>query len=166
MRYLRSFLLLFVFPSAVLSSANCRRDVSAAEIAEQPSVSAAANVAPSGPRIDEPAFTLSLTTNAPCSVDKSGVALLELKAKRPHHVNQEYPHKFRLKPTDGITFPNSTLARDAMTLEPMAISLKVPFTPTRSGTLTISGEFAFSLCTADRCLIEKRTLSTEIRVQK
>ena len=166
MRYPKSFLLLLVLPTAALSSANCRRDVSAAEIVGPPSESAAVNVAPVGPRVDEPAFTLSFTTNAPYSVGKAGLVLLELKAKSPHHVNQEYPHKLKLNPADGITFPNSILARDAMSLEPMAVSLKVPFTPTRSGTLTISGEFAFSLCTADRCLIEKRALSTEIRVQK
>ncbi len=165
MRYIRSCLLVSFFPAAALLSANCRRDVSAAEISERSPEAANANVASSGPRVDESAFTLSLAPGAPYSAGVAGVLLLELKAKAPHHVNQEYPHKLKLKPTDGVTFPNSTLTRDAMKLEAMAVSLKVPFTPTRSGALTISGEFAFSLCTADRCLIEKRALSTEIQVR-
>jgi hypothetical protein len=88
-----------------------------------------------------------------------------LKAKAPHHVNQEYPHKLKLKPVDGISFPNPTLARDAMTLEPMAIVLRVPLKPTRAGVFKVEGEFAFSLCTADRCLIEKRSLISEIKVK-
>lgn len=161
MKYYRHIPKVLALSTVALLLAGCRSEVSAAENSNQQAVSVPA----AAPSFDEPAFSLTLSKTGSYSAGNSGTLMLELKAKAPHHVNQEYPHKFKLKPVDGISFPNPTLARDAMTVEPMAIVLRVPLKPTRTGIFKVEGDFAFSLCTADRCLIEKRTLASEIEVR-
>ena len=165
MRYFQSIPKVLALSIGVLLLAGCRGEVSAAEssIKHTESVGVAATATASS--FDEPAFSVSLSKSGTYSAGNSGILMLELQAKAPHHVNQEYPHKFKLKPVDGISFPNPTLARDAMTVQPMAIVLRVPLKPMHKGAFKVEGEFAFSLCTADRCLIEKRSLVAEIEAQ-
>ena len=153
--------------SAIVASTACRREVSAAEISPGSSVAAASGPGvntPASAQFDEGAFSLKLEARAPYKVGKPGVVVLQLRAKEPHHINQEYPHKLKLKATDGVAFPQSVLGKDAMKIATMSAELSVPFTPSKSGEFSIGGDFAFSLCTSDRCLMEKRTLAVAINV--
>jgi hypothetical protein len=55
-------------------------------------------------------------------------------------------------------------SRDAIRLEEKSASMKVDFTPESSGDKSVSGTFSFSLCSAERCLVEKRDLATTLPV--
>lgn len=152
---------------ALAASSACRREVSAAEIDPGAGVTGASGpgaAAPPSALFDEGAFSLKLETRPPYEVGKPGVVVLQLRAKEPHHINQEYPHKLKLKATEGLTFPQSVLGKDAMKIATMSAELSVPFTPSKSGAFSIGGDFAFSLCTSDRCLMEKRALAVAINV--
>ncbi len=163
MRNIRFSILPFVITALLLAS--CRSEVSAAQGSATASPPSGTAGLASAPSFDEPGFSLRFISAEPYAVGKTGALRIELKAKAPYHVNQEYPHKFKLKPSDAVEFPNQNFGRDSMTVEQMSVGLNVPLKPTRVGMAKLEGEFAFSLCTADRCLIEKRTLATEIRVQ-
>ncbi len=131
------------------------------------SAPAASDPAPSAPisaQFDEASFGLRIEPDGPCAVDKPCVASVHLVAKGAHHVNQEYPHKLKLRSVEGVTYPQPVMGRESMKIEAARIDFTVPFTPNRAGKLTIGGEFAFSLCTADRCLIEKRLLALDVQV--
>ncbi len=154
---------------ALIANVACRREVSAAEMNEGTSVSAASGPganAPPAAQFDESAFSLKMDPRVPYEVGKPGVVVVQLKAKAPHHINQEYPHKLKLKASEGVTYPQPVLSREAMKIAPMLAELTVPFTPNRSGMLAIGGDFAFSLCTTDRCLMEKRPLAVSINVNE
>lgn len=150
---------------------NCRRDVSAAETAAPsvgtPSEQAQPNAVnhKAAQQFDEPAFTLTISPSGVCAAGSDCSAQVELKAKGAHHVNQEYPHKFKLNPVAGLTFPKATLTKDAMTLGESTLTLKVTFRSEQKGLYSLGGELAFSLCTADRCLIEKRELVMPVEVR-
>jgi hypothetical protein len=101
---------------------------------------------------------------AACLASQPCAVVVTLTARGPHHVNQEYPHKLKLKYTDGVTYAKPAIARESMKIDSAQAQFSVPFTPTRSGKVTVGGDFAFSLCTADRCLIEKRILALDIQV--
>lgn len=153
--------------SALVFSTACRREVSAAEMDRGSAVSEVSGPganAPVSSQFEEAAFSLKLEPRTPYGVGKPGEVVLQLKAKEPHHINQEYPHKLKLKATDGVAFPQTVLGRDAMKIATMSAELSVPFTPAKTGTYSIGGDFAFSLCTADRCLMEKRALAVAINV--
>jgi hypothetical protein len=155
----------FAFVLGGLLSASCRRDVSAAEGSTPQSQSEGVAAPAAASKFDEAAFSLEFSRVGAYSAGNTGLLRVELKAKAPHHVNQEYPHKLKLKPVDGVEFETMTFARDSMSVEPMSIVLRVPVKPSRAGQYKIQGDFAFSLCTADRCLIEKRTLQVDIQAQ-
>jgi hypothetical protein len=143
----------------------CRRDVSAAEMtpgASAPAASEPGASSPASAQFDEAAFSLRIEPSGPYAVGKPCLASVHLAAKGAHHVNQEYPHKFKLRSEEGVRYPQPVVGRESMKIEAKRADFTVPFTPSRTGKLTISGEFAFSLCTADRCLIEKRSLALDV----
>jgi hypothetical protein len=43
--------------------------------------------------------------------------------------------------------------------------MPVSFTPDAAGKRTVAGQFAFSVCTEDKCLMEKRDLSLDVTVE-
>jgi hypothetical protein len=54
--------------------------------------------------------------------------------------------------------------KEALTLEEKRATMKLDLTPERKGEQTVRGVFAFSLCSAERCLVEKRELEMKIPV--
>jgi len=117
-------------------------------------------------KFSDAAFELSL--EAPKGSVKAGQAgALEvvLTAKAPFHVNDKYPIKLKLKETPGVKYENLTIGKDAVKLEAMKAVMPVSFTPDAAGKRTIAGQFAFSVCTEDKCLMEKRDLLLEVAVE-
>ena len=99
---------------------------------------------------------------------EAAVALIRLTARAGHHVNLEYPASFR---PDGAATARFSGPRVALAVgqrlpcagrpgETCQATLGLPFTPV-AGPVRISGTVAFSVCTADRCLIEKVALAAE-----
>jgi hypothetical protein len=75
-------------------------------------------------------------------------------------VSLEAP-KLKLKETPGVKYENLTIGKDAVKLENMKAVVPVSFTP-EAGKRTIAGTLAFSVCTDDKCLMEKQELALEV----
>ncbi|HEY4157061.1 MAG TPA: hypothetical protein VGM29_03150, partial [Polyangiaceae bacterium] len=110
-------------------------------------------------------FDLSLSPKGAYSSGQAGEADIVLVAKAPYHVNDKYPYKFKLKESPGLTFPNLVIAKDAVKLEAMKAEIPVAFTPQGAGKKVVAGQLSFSVCTADKCQIEKRELALDIDVK-
>jgi hypothetical protein len=126
----------------------------------------AAAAATGSAKFSDAAFELSL--EAPKGSVKAGQAgALEvvLTAKAPFHVNDKYPIKLKLKETPGVKYENLTIGKDAVKLEAMKAVMPVSFTPDGAGKRTVAGQFAFSVCTEDKCLMEKRDLLLDVNVE-
>lgn len=81
-----------------------------------------------------------------------------------YHVNQEYPYKFKMGTAPaGVTYPEAVV-RSVSRTEKRA-TMPIPFTPDASGTATISGECALSVCTDSNCVIEKVPLSVTVKIE-
>lgn len=117
-------------------------------------------------------FTVSFT-GTPATVGDAARLSLRLVATEGFHVNADYPVNFVPDQSTAVTFdaarvplkdsaaktpcPGSaedTCALDAI-LSPKAVT---------AGTHRVSGVFAFSVCSADQCLIEKEPVSLELVV--
>lgn len=114
---------------------------------------------------DEASFSLNLRSDGDYRVGKQGEAQVELVAKSPYKVNQEYPHKLKLEPSEAIEYAATTLGKDALELHEKRAFLRLKLTPKSTGKQKIQGRFSFSVCTAERCLVEKRDLTLEIHVK-
>jgi hypothetical protein len=136
----------------------------ATELAPAPAAAEAAATGVS--KVSDAAFDLSL--DAPKVALKAGQAgLVEvvLVAKAPFHVNDKYPIKLKLKETPGIKYDNLIIGKDAAKVEQMKAVVPVSFTPDAAGKRSVAGQLSFSVCTEDKCLMEKRDLALDVAVE-
>jgi len=110
------------------------------------------------------AFSTWLQAAAPAKAGAPVELEVVLTAKPPYHCNAEYPHKFKLNAAPGLSFPAETVK--GMRVTPERSVLAVPVTATSAGKANISGTLSFSVCTEERCLVEKRDLTLALDVQQ
>jgi hypothetical protein len=116
-------------------------------------------------RYDEAKFTVEARPSGNYAAGKEGALEIVLDAKPPFHTNQQYPYKFKAKEAPGVKFAQPVVGKDAAKLEPQRLTMRVPFTPDGAGQRTVSGQFAFSVCTDETCLMEKRDLALVVDVK-
>ena len=126
------------------------------------SAAAAEPAAPAASKYSEAGFDLVLQPKGAYTSGQAGEAEIVLSAKAPFHVNDKYPYKFKLKEAPGLKFANLVVAKDLVKLEPARATVPVAFTPESAGKHTIAGQLSFSVCTEDKCMIEKRELALDI----
>jgi hypothetical protein len=136
----------------------------AAEPAPAAAESAAAPNAAAQSKYSEAGFDLVLQPKGDYASGKAAEADVVLSAKPPYHVNDKYPYKFKLKEAPGLAFANMIVTKDLVKFEPARATVPVAFTPS-AGKHTLSGQLSFSVCTADKCMIEKRDLALEIEAK-
>ncbi len=115
-------------------------------------------------------YEVSLTAKGPWTAGQESSAALIVKATSGYHVNPEYPVTFKPEGFEAVKFgaervqlsagtktPCAEKAEDACTVEfPLAV------TPEKAGPGKVAGVLAFSVCSAEKCLIEKVTLTLPI----
>jgi len=142
----------------------------AASAAEAPAAAPAGEAEPGGAlpaadkKFSEVSFDLEIKPKGNYTVGQGAELEVVLAAKDPYHVNDKYPFKLKLEDTDGITYADKVVKKDAVKLEAKRAVMTVKFTPASKGKKHIAGQFAFSICTAERCLIEKRDLALDVNV--
>jgi hypothetical protein len=116
-------------------------------------------------RYDEAKFAIVAQPSGAYAAGKEGAIEVVLDAKPPFHVNQQYPYKFKAKDAPGVKFAQPVVGKDQAKLETQRMTMRVPFTPDAAGQRTVSGQFLFSVCTDETCLMEKRDLSLVVDVK-
>jgi hypothetical protein len=115
-------------------------------------------------KVSEPNFDLSIEPKGDFKSGQAATVEIVLLAKGPFKVNDKYPYKFKVKEGAGVKYPGAVI-KDGVKLEKTRAVLPVPFTPESAGKKQIAGRFDFSVCTPERCLIEKRELALAIDVK-
>jgi hypothetical protein len=115
-------------------------------------------------QIDEPNFELTIKPAGAIAAGQPSRAEIVLLAKEPFHVNQSYPYKFKPKQAEGLKTDKPVFSSEAVKLEEKRAVMTVGFTPQGGGKKTLAGQFSFSVCTDDKCLIEKRDLALDLDV--
>jgi hypothetical protein len=144
----------------------CHRGESeqAAASGAAPAAPAAAASAEAKAEYHEETFDLTLRPVGALAAGTQGSVEIQLSAKAGYHCNDKYPYKFKVGDSSGMKFAAPVFTKDALTLEEKRATMKVDLTPETKGEQTIRGVFAFSLCSAERCLVEKRELEAKIPV--
>ncbi len=112
----------------------------------------------------EATFDLKIQPKGAYKVGQPGEAEVVLSAKGPYKCNDKYPYKLKLDDAAGLKFPDKVIKKEAVKLEKTKAVMTVAFTPESAGSKTLGGLFSFSVCTDDKCLIEKRKLALDIKV--
>lgn len=114
------------------------------------------------PSYKEEAFSLSLEAPPAVSSGKEAAFKVILTAAGGYKVNDEYPLKFQFAETANVRPKKSTVRKEDAVLEKQRAELPLPVTIESPGKHKVSGTLSFSVCTDERCLIEKRDLSVEV----
>jgi len=139
---------------AVPSDAAAAKSPAAAEVAAAP--------ATGKPKYDEEAFELSLTGPAAVKVGETASYTVTLAAKNGYKVNAEYPVKFKFVADPTVLPQKETLTREDAQVEKTKVQIPAQIVVKQPGAHLIGGKLSFSVCTEERCLIEKRDLALPV----
>jgi hypothetical protein len=130
--------------------------------ADAPKAAAGATV--QGTAVTEEPFSIWLQAASPIAAGTPATVEAVLVAKPPYHCNAEYPHKFKLGAAPaGLSYPEATVKGMKVTAERSVLS--IPVQAQAAGKATVSGTLSFSVCTDERCLVEKRELALNLEVK-
>lgn len=118
-------------------------------------------------------FELAFSGAGPFFAGKQAVVAITLTAKAGFHVNPEYPVSFKPEGFEAVKFAGDRVPLTAGSKTPCAekaedacqVEFPLPLTPEKAGAAKIAGVLGFSVCSADKCLIEKEPLTLAIKVE-
>lgn len=146
------------------AAADTRPTVAAASAAVAPA--APPTGAATGPaKIAEDNFDLELASVGAWSAGQRGEVSVTLRAKGSFHCNKDYPYKLTLADTPDVEFESNPVTKEAAKIDEKVTVVTFGVKPRSAGKKKIGGKFAFSICTDDKCLIEKRDLSVDVDVK-
>jgi hypothetical protein len=117
-----------------------------------------------GPVVANGPFSTWLEGTGPYRPGVVGTVRAVLTAQPPYKCNAEYPYKFTLDaPPSELSYPKLTVSGG--NIDPKRSVLTIQVEPQASGPATVSGTLRFSVCTEDRCLVEKQRLTVQLDVE-
>jgi hypothetical protein len=146
-------------PEQSPAAANAAQETTAA-----PPSAEAPQAAPAQSQYDEANFELRIVPAGDVKAGQASQAEITLVAKGPFKVNQSYPYKFKVGQAEGLKTEKPVVSSEALKLEEKRAVMNVAFTADKPGKGRLLGQFSFSVCTDDKCLIEKRNLSLDMNV--
>jgi hypothetical protein len=123
---------------------------------------------PAPSRAEAPPWAVSLELPTPLRPGVAATATIRLTSRAGHHVNLEYPAAFKPDDRSTVTFSGARVPLTVAASSPCPgragetceVALALPFTPGK-GRSRLSGTALFSVCTVERCLIERIALSAD-----
>ena len=106
-------------------------------------------------------YSVSISAPSPVRAGETAAASVVLHAKSPFHCNPKYPYKLALD-AGSVSFPSNPVR--GMNVSEKTATMSVPFTPSSAGRATVSGTLSFSVCTEDKCMIEKSKVAVSVDV--
>jgi hypothetical protein len=122
---------------------------------------------------DAQPFAASLAPQATYTSGLPGIAVASVVAREGFHVNPDYPVAFKPAAESTVKFGGDRVPLDdgrktpcaAKTEDACQVDFDLPFVAGEAGSNQVRGVLAFSVCSADKCLIEKMPLTLAIDVR-
>jgi hypothetical protein len=138
-----------------LALAGCKKDEAPAPVAPPAAKNSGA--------METDTYALAITSAGAWKAGAEGAATIRVTAKPPLHVNPEYPVSFKPEGSEGVSFGKDKLPLTASTKMPCAskaedtCTAEFPLIATaeKAGAAKLAGTLSFSVCSDDKCLIEK-----------
>jgi hypothetical protein len=107
-------------------------------------------------------YKVTLTAPGNFVVGQAGLLQVQLEPLAPYKCNDQYPYRFKLVANPAAEFPQPVVSQAEVSAR--LVTLALPFTPKAPGNLRIAGEFSFSVCTEEKCLVQKVALDVVVVV--
>ena len=113
--------------------------------------------------------------NSACRVGAECTVALRLEAQGGFHVNKEYPYKFKANDASGVEFLGKDPANKTMFSKAAGDfsldannekvgTMTVRFKPSARGSVSISGVFKLSVCSAQNCQLGQASVTVPVTV--
>jgi len=97
-------------------------------------------------------FSVALEVPANVASGAEAIARVKVTPGDGYKVNEEYPTKLTLQPTEGVTTGKTVLLKaDAAKFDQHELAFNVKLTAAKAGTYTVNGTLAFAVCTDATC---------------
>lgn len=113
-------------------------------------------------KFEEEAFALELRGPLEAPAGQPVALAVVLSARGIFKVNEEYPIKFKFSQTEGVSPAAPVVRREDGSVDKKHAELPLTVSLEGKGKRDVAGQLSFSVCTEDRCLIEKRDLKVTI----
>lgn len=122
---------------------------------------------PAGPSVETGSFLLAVTpADARYSIGKAGQVEIALQGRGDWHVNQEYPIRVDLNADSGVALQKTELVKgDAEEFGDEKVRFLAGVEPTEVGEHELTCDVSFAMCTEENCILEKRTVALQLRVE-
>jgi hypothetical protein len=122
---------------------------------------------PAGPSIETGSFLLAVAPAQPgYSVGKAGEVEIALEGRGEWHVNQEYPIRVDLKAAPGVALKKNELVKDdAKEFGEQKVRFLAAVEPSTAGQHEVTCDVSFAMCTEENCILEKRTVAMQLKVE-
>ena len=108
------------------------------------------------PAEDAKSFSFKVVAPKSAFAGKEVVPTIQVKPLGSYKINVEYPVRLDLKAVGANPDAISLRGKDAEQFDDKALMMKPKFTAAKSGSVKVTGEIKFSVCTDAHCLIKKR----------
>lgn len=109
----------------------------------------------------EDSFIVELSGPSAIGIGERASFVVTLRAGSGYKVNPEYPHKLRLKEASGLTFAQRVVDASSANVSKDAATFPIAVEATAPGAHKVAGQLAFSVCTPEKCLMERRELEVD-----
>jgi hypothetical protein len=122
---------------------------------------------PAGPRIETGSFLLAVApSEGGYKIGKAGQVEIALEGRGEWHVNQEYPIRIDLKAAPGVALAKNELVKDdAKEFGEAKVRFLAGVEPSAAGEHEVSCDVSFAMCTEENCILEKRTVAMQLKVE-
>lgn len=109
-------------------------------------------------------FAVYLQGTSPVLVGETRRFTVVVEAVAPFKSNDKYPYRFANLTGKGVTLPHDKVTTARVTSE--RTTLDVEITGATPGEASVGGVLNFSVCTEEKCLVERATLSVGFAVRE
>jgi hypothetical protein len=104
---------------------------------------------------------------AVAKVGQPGAIVVAITPKAGFKINEEFPTKLTVEsPPDGLSFPSPVLKKADGTLDAQGrFAFRMPFVAARAGAFKVEPTLKFSVCNADRCIVQRQTLAVQVKAE-
>lgn len=109
-------------------------------------------------RVETESYVLEIKAPGPYAVGADSTFDVVLTAKTDFHINDQYPYKFTPKDNGNNVTYKGPVGRPDGPVDAHQITIKVPFSATAAGAITVGGRLSLSVCSDKNCLMDKQNL--------
>ena len=122
---------------------------------------------PTGPSIETNSFLLAMApAQSKYTAGKGGEVEIALEGRGEWHVNQEYPIRVDLEAAPGVTLTKNELVKDdAREFGEQKVRFLAAVEPSAAGEHELTCDVSFAMCTEENCILERRTVAMQLKVE-